>query len=479
MENKEIKPEKIPDKSNFIEWYNAVLQLAEIADRRYPVKGTFVWMPYGLQAMKNIVKEWDYLFQKNGIKEVYFPLFVPLEFARINEEWFEGFKDELYYVYDSKGKPLGMALRPTGEPAMYPIFKMWIKDGKLPIKIYQTVSSFRKEGKTTHSMIRDREITFWYEIHTVHKTKEEAEKEMQLHIDLNFLIWKEVLNIPPIIVEKPKYEIFPGAISAVEFYSLLPNGRLLENGSVNNLGQAYAKKFDLYYVENGKKEYCWQICTGNGARYLVAVIALHGDERGLVLPPRIAPIQAVIIPIYTKQNKQKIIEEAKNLEKELSKKGIRAYADINEKITPGEKFNLWDIKGVPIRIEIGQKELETNKLTVYRRDLKQRTEIKRNELAKIKKLLQKEIPQYLYARVQKMYEEKIKYFDSFEEALEWIKKGGVAKANWCGSKACYMQISLAEESAEPIGMLLNQTKKGKCIVCGKQTEKLALIGKVY
>ncbi len=478
MEEENIKPEKIPEKENFIEWYNAVIQLAEVVDRRYPVKGTFVWMPFGLKLMKKIVAYWDKLFKENGIEEVYFPLFVPLGYAKINEEWFSGFKDELFYIYDSQGNSLDLVLRPTGEPAMYPIFRMWIKDGKLPIKVYQTVSSFRKEGKTTHTMIRDREITFWYEIHTVHKTKEEAEEEVKKHLDMNIKIWKELLNIPPIVVAKPKYEIFPGAVSALEFYSILPNGRLLENGSVNNLGQAYAKKFDLYIVENGKKEYCWQVCTGNGARYLVAVIALHGDERGLVLPPKIAPIEVVIIPIYTKENKEGVLEEAKKLEKKLKEFGFKAYADLNEKITPGEKFNIWDIKGIPIRIELGPKEIESQILTVYRRDRKERMKIKYNEIEKIKELLN-QISEDLYDKVQNFYDEVIKRANSWEEVEKIVKEGKVAKANWCESKECYDEISMRIESVEAIGTLIDEKENGSCVICGKETEKLALIGKVY
>jgi prolyl-tRNA synthetase len=468
----EIKPERLPPKEDFIEWYNTLLQLAEIADRSYPVKGTFVWLPYGFKIMKNLVKIWDEIFEKNGIEEVYFPLFVPLEFARINEEWFEGFKEEAFYIEGENA-----ILRPTGEPAMYPIFKIWIKNGKLPIKIYQTVSSFRKEGKTTHTMIRDREITFWHEIHTAHKNKEEAYEEMERHKKIYEFIWKEILNIPPICVEKPKYEIFPGAESAYEFYTILPNGRLLENGSVNNLGQAYAKKFDLFYTdEKGNKQYVWQICTGNGARFLVAAFTLHGDERGLVLPVKLAPIQVVIITIP--KEGRNYSEEARELEKRLKGVGIRAFFDETEK-TPGEKFNVWDIKGVPIRIEIGEKEVRENFYTVYRRDLKERIKVNKEEIEKVLKvLLEEAIPKSMYKKVEEFYNRKIKYFDDLEKAKEWVENGNVAKVNWCGEKECFDKISELGPSIEAIGFLVEK-KKGKCIICNKETEKMTLIGKTY
>jgi prolyl-tRNA synthetase len=469
----EIRPERLPSKDNFIEWYNSLLQLAEIADRRYPVKGTFVWLPYGFKIMKRLTEIWDKIFEENGIQQVYFPLFVPLEFARINEEWFEGFKTDAFYVEGENA-----ILRPTGEPAMYPIFKYWIMEGKLPIRVYQTVSSFRNEGKTTHTMIRDREITFWHEIHTAHKTKEEANEEMEKHRKIYEYIWKEVLNIPPICVEKPKYEIFPGAESAYEFYVILPNGRLLENGSVNNLGQAYAKKFDLFYVdEEGNKQYVWQVCTGNGARFLVAAFSLHGDERGLVLPPKIAPIQVVIITI-PKEGKY-YLEEAEELKKRLESFGVVTFIDKSEK-TPGEKFNIWDIKGVPIRIEIGEKEVEKGIYTVYRRDTKERMEVNKQEIEKVVSvLLKEEIPKSLYRKVEILYQQKIKYFDSIESVKEWIEKGNVAKVNWCGSKECFDKIKEVGPSIEPIGFLYDERKIGFCIVCKQNTDKLTLVGKTY
>lgn len=476
---KEIKPEELPEKRNLIEWYNTLLRLAEIADRRYPLKGTFVWLPYGLELMLKIKNYWDRIFKESGIQEVYFPLFVPEEFAKKNKKWYEGFKDEAFYAVPSRNPEEKYFIRPTGEPAMYPIFAFWVKDGKLPIRIYQTVSSFRNEGKTTHSMIRDREITFWYEIHTAHRTKEEAEKEFDLHIELNKKIW-EFLALPAIIVEKPIYEVFPGAVGAVEFYSILPNGRLLENGSVNNLGQAYSKIFDIYWVdEEGNKHYVWQVCTGNGARYLVAVIMLHGDERGLVLPPSISFYQIVVIPIYTKEDKEKVLKKAKEVASKLSEKGFRVKLDEREEKTPGEKFYEWEIKGVPIRIEIGQKEISSKTYTIFRRDLKEKIEVKEEEAIEFLKKILEEMPKKMKEKVEKFYESTIKYFDDLNKASEWIKKGKVAKVNWCESEECFNKFKEIDKGVEAIGSLLYEKKEGKCIVCGKKTEKLTLVGKTY
>lgn len=469
-----IKPERLPERDNFIEWYNALLDLAEIADRDYPVKGTFVWMPYGLKIMKRIVSILDKMFQENGIEETLFPLFLTLEFAKQNDGWFEGFKDEAFYM---EGKE--MLLRPTGEPAMYPIFRGWIKRGKLPIRIYETVSSYRKESKTTHTLIRDREITFWHEIHTVHKTRDESVKEAELHKGFYESMW-DILNIPAIVVAKPKYEIFAGADSAFEFYTILPDGRLLENGSVNNLGQAYAKKFDLFYTDDkGKKEYVWQVCTGNGARFIAAVIAIHGDRKGLVLPPKIAPIEVVIIPVVKSENKAKITKEAAAVQKELGSAGISARLD-DSGITAGEKFNVWELKGVPLRIEIGEKEVNSGVYTVFRRDINKRENVAKGAIVgSVRKLLDVEIPKQLFANASSIYEKKIKTKGSMEEAAEQIKQGGIAKANWCESKECFDKIVGMGPAIEAIGTLVNEEKDGNCIACGKKTKKLTLIGRTY
>ncbi len=471
----DIKSERLPERTNFMEWYNALLHLAEIAEKSYPVKGTFIWMPYGLGMMKKITGIVDVELKKIGVKEVLFPLFVTMDFAQKNDKWFNGFKEEAFYI---DGKEL--LLRPTGEPAMYPIFSEWARQGKLPIRIYQTVSSFRNESKTTHSLIRDREITFWHEIHTAHKTVEEARHEADMHRKMYSYIWNNVLNIPDIVVSKPKYEIFAGADSAFEFYTILPDGRLLENGSVNNLGQSYAKKFDVCYTnENGSKEYAWQVCTGNGARFLAAVISIHGDDKGLVVPPKIAPIHVIIVPITKSTSSANIIKEAESLRNELILSGIEAEID-NSDITAGKKFHIWEIKGVPVRIELGEKEISENTYTIFRRDQNKKYKIEKSNAVKvIMDLINKDIPKELLAKAKSIYSEKIIYVDNLDEAKAEIYKGRVAKAIWCEEKACFEKISSLGPSIEPIGSLVGETKAGKCIACAKAASNLTLFGRTY
>jgi prolyl-tRNA synthetase len=386
----------------------------------------------------------------------------------------------LYYV-SSMNEEERLVLRSTGEPAMYPIFNLWIKQGKLPIRVYETVSSFRNEGRTTHTMIRDREITYWYEIHTVHKSKDECEEEVRKHIQFHDFLWREVLCIPPIKVRRPPFDVFPGAEYSVEHFTILPDGRLLENGSVNNLGQAYARKFNLEYIdEKGTKNYCWQVCTGNGARYLVAAFLVHGDERGLVLPPKIAPFQVIIIPIYKKSNKDEIVDKARKVNHFLSNNGIRSSIDERDEITVGEKFYLSEIKGIPLRIELGSRELKSDNLTVFRRDTKTKIEVNTSEiLAAISSLLNKNVPVSMYQKAENFYRLKTKYFDEIEEVLRWIKNSNVAKVSWCGDKKCHEGLSSLEQGIESIGTLEDEHLSSRCIMCGKKTENLTLIGRTY
>ncbi|MHA1264483.1 MAG: proline--tRNA ligase [Candidatus Helarchaeota archaeon] len=462
---------------NFSMWYNRIIQLADLIEKRYNVAGMFVWKPYGFQIMNNIKKIWDALFKESGIEEMYFPLIVPLEYAQMNRSWFEGFEDEVFWVKGrGEGEPKNI-LRPTGEPAMYPMFKMWIRSHKdLPLRIYETVSSFRYETKHTRPLIRDREITFWYEIHTAHSTKEESEEELKEHMRLNDLIWN-ALAIPTIKVEKPAWEIFPGAVGAIEYYNIMPNGRMLENGSCNNLGQAYAKKFEITFTnENNQEQFVWQTCTGNGARYLVAALSIHGDDKGLILPPRIAPIQIVIIPIF-KQNLDEVRPTCEEIATALSKEQLSVKIDDSDK-TPGEKFYIWEIKGVPLRLEVGPKEVQEHFVTVVRRDEGKRRKVQMKDLPLKIGMLLEQIQNNLYLRAQKFYDSITFETGKYTEMKSGIEAGKVALVFWCKSEECADEIQRME-GVEIVGTIPEEETIGDCIICGKPNGKKTYVAKTY
>jgi prolyl-tRNA synthetase len=466
-------------KEDFAEWYTQVLGAAGLLDKRYNVKGCYVWLNYGYEMMLNIKSMWDKTFKKNNYKEMYFPLLVPVEYAEQNESWWNGFKTEAFWVKGLEEEKANYILRPTGEPAMYPMFKLWIRSWKdLPLRIYETVSSFRYETGHTRPIIRDREITVWYEIHTAHTTKEESEAEIEKHMEMVDKLWEDCAVLP-LRVWKPQWECFPGAVGAVEYYSVMPNGRAMENGSFNNLGQAYAKKFDLKFRDKDEKEkHVWMTCTGNGARLLAAVIGEHGDDNGLIIPPKIAPIEVMIIPIYKQDSKTDVEKEACKLLDKLKEK-FRADIDLRDE-RPGSKFYDAEIKGIPLRIEIGPKDIKEKSVVLVRRDTKEKKKIKIAKLTDEVKSALANMQDSMYKKAQDNFKKRIVSAKDKKEIEQAIKNKKVAKVFWCKEGSCWDEIKAIIEGIEMFGTDLKETKEpGKCAVCSKSTKTVGYVAHTY
>jgi prolyl-tRNA synthetase len=438
-------------------WWNKLITEGDLVDIRFKIKGFFVWKPYGFQVMKNIKKIWDELFEQEDIHETYFPLFVPKEYALQNESWWNSFQEQAFYVNGFFDQKKDIFIRPTGEPAMYPIFKLWIRSYRnLPLRIYETVSSFRNETNATKAFVRDVEIGPWYEIHTCHATAEEANNEIELAIKLNEKIF-DLISIARLKVRKPKYDCFPGSIGAVEFYTILNDG-LLENGSCNNLGQAYAKAFGITFKDSEEKDqFVWQTCTGNGERFLGAIIENHSDEKGLFLPPSIAPIVVSVILITIDD---KIISK---LDFGISKKRteiikIKSFSDLGEIRFSNEK------KGIPVRIEIGPNEIKSKKVTICLRN-GEKIQCPFNKIKKIIKIKLEEMQQELMRKSKEKLELRIKDCKNLEE----LKETNIGISGWCGSQDCAGNIKYTT-GKDLIGMTFNVQEK-ECIWCKKKGEK--------
>jgi prolyl-tRNA synthetase len=475
MENEKLPEHLNARKSDFPNWMSQVLALAKIVDNRYDVKSMFVWMPYGYDMMLRIKSFWDNTFKLNGIKEMYFPLMVPVKYAEQNDSWWKGFKEEGFWA--GSKKKVEFILRPTGEPAMYPMFSLWIRGyNDLPLRIYENVFSYRYETKQTRPLIRDREIGPWYEIHTVHATKEEAEKEIELARKMNDKIW-EYIAIKPLLVRKPKWECFPGAEGALEYYTLMPNGKVLENASLNNLGQAYAKKFNIKFVDkDGKEKYGWQTCTGNGERFLAAVIAQHGDDSGLVLPPNIAPVQIIIIPIFRGDNKDKIIKKAKEIQSKL--KDYRIEIDDSEN-SVGSKFYESELKGIPLRIEIGENELKDKKLSLFFRHNKKKIKINEKDvLSEIKKGIES-VQKDLLKKSEENLNSALVDVKNVKEIGSNIDKGKIVRVYWCEGDKCYDKMMKIRDGLDFFGSELKECSPGNCVVCGGETKNKGFIASSY
>ncbi len=298
-------------KENFSEWYNEVIEAAGLVDKRYPVKGMHVWLPYGWQLMRNIDEYFRKVFTEHEHQEVYFPLLIPETEFKKEAEHIEGFENEVYWVTHGGLDPLDVKLvvRPTSETAMYPMFSLWIRShADLPLRIFQIVNVFRYETKQTRTFIRVREVHF-FESHTAHATAEESEEQIKDNIE----IWKKVadkLALPYVLVRKTDWDKFPGAAYSIGAETIMPSGRTLQIATIHQYFQNFSKPYGIEYLkEDGTHDYVHQTTFGMSERLVGAIVGIHGDNRGLVLPPEIAPIQVVIVPIVNK-NKEGILQEA-------------------------------------------------------------------------------------------------------------------------------------------------------------------------
>jgi len=469
----------------FMEWFHKVLREAEIYEMRYPVKGCYIWMPYGMKLRNNIISLIKKLLDETGHQEVLFPTFIPEEFIRKESEHIAKFEDEIFWVVKGGKRELEtrLALRPTSETAIMPIFKLWIRaHTDLPLKIYQVVSIFRCETKATHPMIRVREVTTFKEAHTAHATFEEAAKQVEEAISI-YRKFFDTLAIPYVISRRPEWDKFPGAVYTIAFDTVLPDGKVLQIGTAHNLGQNFSRAFEVTYLRpDGKHEYVYTTSYGISERVVAAVIAIHGDDRGLVLPPTVAPIQVVIVPIYYKGQEEYVISHCRKVAEYLRSRGFTVALDDRTDKTPGWKFYYWEMRGIPLRLEVGPRDIENKVVTVVRRDTLERRTIAQDMLdVELRKLLN-EVYENLKQRAWSWFNEHYHTASNIEEASEKMKLGGIVEVPWCGSEECGLAIEdtlNARVLGEPVDEYRKLRGKLKCINCGKESDKVLRIAKTY
>ncbi len=375
---------KVKKSDDFNEWYNEIVELADLCDKRYPIKGMNVWKPYGWKLMNfvdNLIRE---EMNQTDHQEVSFPLLIPESSFKKEEEHIEGFGSEVYWITHAGLNKLEekWLLRPTSETAMYPVFSLWIRShADLPLKVYQIVNTFRYETKQTRAFIRVREIHF-FEAHTCHIDFNDAEKQIKEDMEIANTLFKKI-SLPFIFNKRPEWDKFAGAFYTISIDVLMPSGRTLQLGSIHQYKDNFSKPYKITYEsEDGSHRNCHQTTYGMSERILGALIGIHGDNMGLVMPPEVAPVQVVIIPIIFKGKEKKVLETCENLNKKLKEKCIRSYID-NRDVTPGNKFYSWELKGVPLRVEIGPKDVENKKLVIVRRDTKEKKSISEKESIKV------------------------------------------------------------------------------------------------
>ncbi len=468
--------------SEFSEWFHNILEEAEIIDTRYPVKGMHVWLPQGFKIRKhtlNILKE----ILDEDHEEVLFPLLIPEDELAKEAIHVKGFEEEVYWITHGGLTELNkkLALRPTSETAMYPMFSLWVRNhADLPMKFYQVVNTFRYETKHTRPLIRVREITTFKEAHTVHATAEETENQVQDAVKI-YKKFFDMLGIPYTVSKRPEWDKFPGAEYTVAFDTIMPDGKTLQIGTVHNLGQTFAKTFDITYeTATGEHEYVYQTCYGLSDRIIASVIGIHGDKSGLCMPPAIAPYQVVIVPIIFKKGAEEVLDFCRNLEDKLRREAnLRVYFDDRD-IRAGKKYYEWEMRGIPLRIEVGPRDLENKKVVTFRRDSQEKEIIDYNPDAiseNVNEILDN-ISLKMKDKAWKSFENSIRSVDSIDEAAEEMsKEGGIITFDWCGDQECGKDIE--EKVRVDILGVQESDKENSCINCDKPSKHLTLIAKTY
>ena len=449
------------------EWYTQVVTKAQLADYS-SAKGFMVLMPYGYSIWEKIKEDFDKKIKAIGHKNAYFPLLIPERLLKTETEHFAGFIPEVFWVTHSGDTELAekLAVRPTSETIIYESYSKWVKSWRdLPILINVWNSVVRAEITSTRPFLRTTEF-LWQEGHTVHETEREAEEEVMTILGIYSKLVQDELAIPILVGKKTEREKFKGAVYTTTMEAMMPDGKALQMGTSHHLGQKFSIPFEIKYLGKDEKEhYGWTTSWGLSWRLIGAAILSHGDDRGLILPPRIAPTQVVIIPIFYKETDQKdISDEVKHLSSQLEQIGIRTLIDDRAQYTPGWKYHEWEMKGVPLRVEIGPKDVQAKQVTVVRRDTREKIAINRSDANdRISKILS-EIQNHLFERAKKSLDgltTTATDMQLFKKVLE--EKGGFIKA-FLSDDSCEEKIKI-ETGATVRVVPMKAAKKGKCVYC--------------
>ena len=453
---------------DFSEWYTQIIIKAELADYA-PVKGLIVLRPDGYSIWESIKESLDKKLKETGHRNGFLPILIPESLLGKEKEHFEGFNPEVFWVTHSGESEIGdrLALRPTSETLAYSLYSKWIKSWRdLPLKINFWNTALRAEIKGTKPFIRTSEF-LWQEGHTVHATKDEAEKEVMEILKIYKKTIEEEIAVPVVTGKKSEKDKFVGAVYTVTLESLMPDGKALQMGTSHFLGQNFSKPFDVKYLdENNVETFAWQTSWGISWRLIGGMIMTHSDDKGLVLPPKLAPIQVVIIPIYySKEDRGKIVQEAKKIQDVLTDVGIRTQLDDRDQVTPGFKFHDWELKGIPIRIEIGPKDVAKNQVVMARRYNQTKDSISIDKLSGAIAAELENIQQQMFDTAKKILDERISAVSQYEQFKAELENGKMLSCSWCGKQECEDKIK--EETGAELRVIPSDDGKKveTCIYC--------------
>ena len=467
---------------NFSEWYTQTVLKAEFIDYSQ-VKGFIILREYGFSIWENIQAVLDKKFKKDGTKNAYFPLLIPESLLNREADHFKGFTPEVFWVTKTGNNDIEnkLAIRPTSETIAYESYAKWIKSWRdLPLKLNFWNSVLRAEIKDTKPFIRTSEF-LWQEGHTVHETKDDATQQVEFMLELYKKFVNEYLALPILTGKKSDKEKFVGADYTLTLEGIMPDGKALQMGTSHHLGQNFSKPFEISFLgKDEEQHFAWQTSWGVSWRLMGALIMTHGDNKGLILPPKIAPIQIVIIPIYYDDvKKNEILTVIDDIVEELDSKGIRSYVDSSDQHTPGWKFNQWEMKGVPIRIEIGPKDLDNNSLVIVKRNSRDKKNISINEnpvdqIVKELDVIQDE----LFEIAKSKHDDMISKSANYKELCEILNnERGFVKVDWCGDRNCEDKVK--DETGADIRLIEDENVNSVCIVCEKIATNSVYFAKSY
>lgn len=474
----------INKEKDFSNWFTEIIQKAELADLRYNIKGFLVFQPWSVLAMEKMYNILENILQKKSHKPYWFPALIPESNLKKESSHIGGFTPEVFWVTKGGEKQLEekYALRPTSETAFYQMFSLWIRSYKdLPFKTYQRANIFRYDTKATRPFLRSREF-HWIETHCCHATEQDAMKQVYEDMETTKEVLHDNFCLPFIFFERPEWDKFPGAERTFAADVMNPDGKLIQQPSTHLISKEFSKAFNVKFIDKDEKEkYAYLTCYGPAiSRIFASIIIIHGDNKGLKFPWKIAPLQIIIIPIGDSKEVKKQSEKIKG---ELLKNNISAEIDSSEK-SFGEKLYFWEMKGVPLRIELGNKELKENKLTVFRRDTDKKEKINSKDIQSYIKKTSVKIDENLKKQAEELFKDRIVNASSKKEIQEAIDKGKIPRCSFCSTSKegvkC-AEIIEKEINAEVRGTRLDEESKpeGKCPFCNKKANHIVYIAKSY
>ena len=467
---------------DFSDWYTQCVIKSGIADYS-PGKGFIILRPYGYAIWENIKEILDDQFKNTGHKNGFLPVLIPESLLTVEKNHFEGFMPEVYWVTKSGNNDLGekLAVRPTSETLAYSMFSKWISSYRdLPLKLNFWNSALRAEIKSTKPLIRNSEF-LWQEGHTAHSNEKEANDEVRMILDLYKMLIEEYLAIPTVSGLKTDKEKFVGANYTTCLESLMPDGKALQMATSHNLAQNFSKPFEIKFLDKDSAEHLvWQTSWGISWRVIGALIMVHGDDKGLILPPKISPTQVIIVPIYKDESKEIVKQKAYELENKLKDSNIRAYTDDRDEYTSGWKFNEWEMKGVPLRVNIGIRDIREEQVELIRRDTRERFYVKEKDLVNETLSILENIQSNMYHLAKNYLVTNTRNATHLDELLSMLdSSGGFVACSWCGKREC--EDLVKEKTTADIRIIPFNTKKNisSCIACGKEGTTEVYFGRAY